>query len=182
MHAIPEELSSHMQVTFSYYVHRHPLDLELIWKLKMVRQRSMLNSSRDLDVENISVKLQHNACNSSGSIAFTRLVWKIKMSHKDHCQLLQDFDVENIPVKLQHGVSNSWSYCIYKVITDFGIDWKFKKVKQRLTSHLVDHFMRITLLHIQLQHNTDKFYGVTLINYHPLSFDNDLICKVTIQH
>ncbi len=52
---------------------------------------------------------------------------------KINVKILHDFDVENIPVKLQYGEHNTWRIIVFTMLSELGLDWKFKKVTQRST-------------------------------------------------
>ncbi len=85
--------------------------------------------------------------------------------------------VKKIPVKLQHSTCNFWR------VTrsfDLGLYWKFKKVTQRSTSNLPEILMRRTLLHIKLEHDEGKFWGIIIFTRicKMLPFEHELVQKV----
>ncbi len=106
----------------------------------------------DFDVENISVELQHDGCNSWGVIVFTRQpdleqVWKFKKVTQRSISNLSDMLMwRTPPIKLQHHTSNTWEVIAFTKQLDFEPVWKFKKVTQRSTSNSLKICMWRTLL------------------------------------
>ncbi len=88
--------------------------------------------------------------------------------------------MEKIHVKLLHGKCNFWWVIAFTRSFDLGLDWKFKKVKQRSTSNLAEILMRKTSLPEKLQHNAGKFWGIIIFtrSCNILPFDHDLVQKV----
>ncbi len=64
----------------------------------------------------LQVSLTLSSCESS------------KGHKKFNVELLRDFNVKNISIKFQHGAWHSWGIIVFTKPSDWGLDWKFKKV------------------------------------------------------
>ncbi len=106
---------------------------------------------------------------------------KVRKGHtKFNVALIRDFYVENIHVKLQHDTGNLRKVITFTRSSQMLLAWKFKTVKQRSRSNLVEILMSRTSLPEQLQHDAGKFWCIILFtrSCNMLSFEQDIFQKV----
>ncbi len=135
-------------------------------------------------MENISVKLQHDACYCLGDNVFTTWPWSSLKVQKGHTyvniELFQDFDVENSTIKLQLDTGNLWRVIMFTRSFQTLLAWKFKKVTQSSTSNLAEILMSRTSLPVQLQQDAGTFWSNIIFtrSCKMLPFKHDLVQNV----